>query len=366
MGNAPNPSQRARVCIRADGRHGLVTGARLTLPTSTMAKHGKTHSHKKQHFVPQCYTKAWCDPAAPAGPKSSPYVWVFDRDGSNPSRKAPANLFTETDIYTIEGVDGERDLRLEHGFQELEDKFTKIRNLAFNQRKWPSAQDMAWLFGFVATAQARTQANRDHHREQWGNIRKRMEDFQDSYEQASPKQKKAFERMATPPSSRSGSGMTIEQVKELEAAPIQLMIATVVKTVMQAFSKMHVAVLCANDEVGFVTSDNPCTWFDPEAYKLPPFYRGAGLAMRTTEVTLPISPSQCLAITHRPELTGFVDVQQRIVDELNYRHIAHCNNKFISRSPSTRPIWFEERPMPDDSWEKERERKIASGEWPDR
>lgn len=77
-----------------------------------MAKHGKTHTHKKQHFVPQCYTKAWHDPDAPAGPKMNPYVWVFDRDGTNVRRKAPANLFTETDIYTIERADGERDLRL--------------------------------------------------------------------------------------------------------------------------------------------------------------------------------------------------------------------------------------------------------------
>ena len=73
-----------------------------------MAKHGHTNKYKKQHFVPQCYTKAWHDPAAPAGPKMSPYVWVFDRDGANPKRKAPANLFTENDIYTIKSEDGER------------------------------------------------------------------------------------------------------------------------------------------------------------------------------------------------------------------------------------------------------------------
>ena len=44
----------------------------------------------------------------------------------------PSNLFTVTDIYTINRPDCERDLRLEHGFQDLEDKFTRIRNLRLN------------------------------------------------------------------------------------------------------------------------------------------------------------------------------------------------------------------------------------------
>jgi hypothetical protein len=324
-----------------------------------------TKKYKKQHFVPQCYTKAWLDPMAPAGPTSTPYVWVFDRDGNNPRRKSPSNLFTETDIYTIERADGGRDLTLEHGFQELEDKFTRIRNLAFNQMKWPDTEQMAWLFAFVATAQARTQANRDHHREQWGNIRKKMEDFQEAYENASPSKKKAFAAMATTPS-QSGSGMTLEHVRAMEEHPIQLMISQVVNTVTRVFANMHVAVLTTEDPVGFVTSDNPCTWFDPESYKYPPIYRGAGLGMKTIEVTLPISPRQCLVITHNPDWKGYIKVDEKAVDELNYRHISHSKESFISCSQVTRPIWFAQRPMPDDSWENERERKIASGEWPAR
>ncbi len=137
-----------------------------------MAKAGR--SHKKQHFVPQCYMKAWHDATAPAGPARTPYVWVFDKDGTGARRKAPANLFTETDIYTIVRPDGQRDLRLEHGFQELEDMFTRVRNLKFNRRAWPDAEDLAWVIGFAATAQARTAAHRDFHREQWAGCWRRL------------------------------------------------------------------------------------------------------------------------------------------------------------------------------------------------
>ncbi|MBO2970436.1 DUF4238 domain-containing protein, partial [Burkholderia pseudomallei] len=53
-------------------------------------------SHKKQHYVPASYLKAWCDPDCPA--THEPYVWVFERDGTSRHRRAPHKLFTETDM----------------------------------------------------------------------------------------------------------------------------------------------------------------------------------------------------------------------------------------------------------------------------
>ena len=322
-------------------------------------------SHKKQHFVPQCYTKAWIDPTIPVGPKIAPFVWVFDQDGTNARRKSPANLFTETDIYTITKADGQRDLYLEHGFGDLEDRFTRIRNLRFAKNQWPTAEEMVFLLAFVATFQARTQANRDHQRQQWGNIRQRMEEMQKSYEEASPAKKVAFERMGSigPIGSDRCSGMTIQDVKVMEEFPIQTMMGTIVKTVLPIFQRMSCAVLQTDDPIGFVTSDHPCTWFDSESYKLQPFYRGPGLYSSTIEITLPISPRQCLVLSHRSRLNGYIDIPQHVVDELNYRHLSHCKDSFISHSQQTRQIWFEKREMPDDAWEKVRERKIQSGEW---
>ena len=322
-------------------------------------------SHKKQHFVPQCYTKAWIDPTIPVGPKIAPFVWVFDQDGTNTRRKSPANLFTETDIYTMTKADGQRDLYLEHGFCDLEDRFTRIRNLRFAKNQWPTAEEMVFLLAFVATFQARTQANRDHQRQQWGNIRQRMEEMQKSYEEASPAKKVAFERMGSiaPIESDRCSGMTIQDVKVMEEFSIQTMMGTIVKTVLPIFQRMSCAVLQTDDPIGFVTSDHPCTWFDSESYKLQPFYRGPGLYSSTIEITLPISPRQCLVLSHRSNLNGYFDIPQHVVDELNYRHVSHCKDSFISHSKQTRQIWFEKREMPDDAWEKVRERKIQSGEW---
>lgn len=67
-------------------------------------------THEKQHFVPQAYLRAWCDPTTPDG--QEPYVWRFNKDGSDARRKAPAKIFRETDMYTIPLPGGGRDLVL--------------------------------------------------------------------------------------------------------------------------------------------------------------------------------------------------------------------------------------------------------------
>ena len=77
-----------------------------------------------QHFVTQGYLRAWCDLATPTG--HEPYVWRFEKDGSNPRHKPPKKIY-ESDLYTIPLPDGGRDLRLEHGLSQLEGKFVKIR-----------------------------------------------------------------------------------------------------------------------------------------------------------------------------------------------------------------------------------------------
>jgi hypothetical protein len=247
-----------------------------------MGKHGRTKTHKAQHFVPQCYLKPWLDPTAPTGPKATPYLWVFDRDGSNPRRKAPANIFTESDLYTVHLPDGGRDLRLEHGLQDLEDQYTRIRNLTFARGAWPNTEQIKWLLLFVAAAQFRTVASRNHWSEQWGRLRDIGEKMQQSYEQATPKERERMARTSSiGASDRNAAPLDIDHVRKLEREPIQTMIGQVVQIVHPLLARMSMAVLCTSDPLGFVTTDTPCTIVDPEAYKYPPLYRGPGLGPKS-------------------------------------------------------------------------------------
>jgi len=319
-------------------------------------------SHKKQHCVPRCYLKAWHDPDAPPGGRITPYVWLFDKDGTNPRRKAPANLFTETDIYTIERADGERDLRLEHGFSELEDKFARIRNTRIFRREWPNAAQLMWIHAFVAATQARTVGMRDHQRRQWAELRGIGEMLERQMLEVTPEKRASMARVGSVMANDKSGALSLEHVRALEAMPIQHIVAPVLRAVVPRLARMHTAVLCTDDALGFVTTDEPCTWFDPEAYKRQPIFRSPGLAMASIEITLPISPQQCLYISHHADMTGYRDIPQPALDELNRRHIAHCSSNFISCRNELRPAWFEHRPMPDDAWEAVHARKIASGE----
>lgn len=145
-------------------------------------------SHKKQHSVPQCYLKAWCDPNTPAG--QEPYVWLFHKDGSGARRKAPENIFYETDLYTIHRADGERDLILEHGLAALESEFVAIRDTKLSRRQELTARERLMICAFIAAAQARTPAQRDHLRGQWAKVLEKADRMREWAKTATPEQKK--------------------------------------------------------------------------------------------------------------------------------------------------------------------------------
>jgi hypothetical protein len=294
--------------------------------------------HKKQHFVPRSYLKAWHDETVPMGPKHTPYVWCFDRDGSNPRKKSPANLFTETDIYTLHRKDGSRDLRFEHGFSGVEQKFAELRVHFLNGRQWPKLEGVAYLLAFAAIARFRTPAFRDHHRRQWGGIYDRMKAMETAFNAATPEKKKAMASM--PHIGVQGRGMDMAQVAQLRDYPIQTAAPVMLKALLEGYSKMGVAILCTDDPVGFVTSDHPCVWADPAAHERPFMLQGVGLEWPTVEVTMPISPSQCLLLTHTDKYQGFVDISDEALAYLNRRHIWECNETFVARRNEIHPEWF--------------------------
>ncbi|MFA6562308.1 MAG: DUF4238 domain-containing protein [Verrucomicrobiia bacterium] len=310
----------------------------------------KPRSHKKQHFVPASYLKAWCDPSAPKGPKQEPYVWVFDKDGGNPRRKSPENIFHETDIYTIAMPDGERDLVLEHGLQQLETEFVRIRENTVSRRQPLNDAQRLWLCAFVAAAHERTPSWREHQRKQWEKPLRMMEDMMEWAKTATPAQKRGAASICAPPS-RSAASLDYEQVKSIHREPLQQLMMPMIASAIPLLSKLDLAVFGTNDPIGFITSDNPCIWFDPEDYKRPPLYRGPALASKTTEITLPVSPQQCVCLNQHG-LNGYFKATDELIDEFNRRTRFHACKSFIVCCNQTKPFWFDPGKDPDDSWDK--------------
>lgn len=302
------------------------------------------YANKKQHFVPACYLKAWLDPEAPRGAKAMPYLWMFDRDGRNPRNKPPEKIFRETDMYTQLAADGTRDLRLEHGLSGLEGKFTAIRTSKFNFRRPLTDDEWTWMCFFVTVAHVRTPALRDHMWDQFRNARTRIEEMMGEVaaESAPP---------TFPPAEGRAVPVTPELLDSMVQDPLPMMLSTSVQAVLPILLTMQRFVYWTDDPLGFITSDNPCMWFDPTAHRLPPMRRGVGIQNRNIEITMPLSPQQCIVFSHSLFSTGYVQADRAMVDAINHRHAWYAPTTLIACRNEVREEWFEQTPLPPDAWE---------------
>jgi hypothetical protein len=280
----------------------------------------------RQHLIPNCYLKAWCDPRTPEG--QTPYIWRIIRDGSSKKNKAPEKSFTATDRYTIKLPNGEKDLTVENTLAGLENAFVSVRS-KIERREELTAEDRATLCLFAAAMQSRTRSAGDH----WKQTAQQLHDMISSMEQ---------QHGARPTTSRQTGKM-------VEIAP-QYFVMQMLEIQAPLLFQMEMSIFVAKDEVGFITSDAPCVWFNPKAHTYPPFYRSPGLAQPDIEVTLPLTPQHLLFISHR-KYPLYLDVGQNIVDESNRTVCAYCADEFVSWIGETRPYWFENGTMPADAWE---------------
>ncbi len=294
-------------------------------------------THKKQHYIPQSYLAAWCDPSTPA--EQEPYVWVFPKEGGGAQRKAPRNLFTETDMYTFQSPEGIRDLSLEHGLSGLESDFARVRRDVIAKRIELSAQDRIVLLAFVAATVSRTPKQRDHWQAQWNQVLSHMDRMRDAVEKLAPEERAQLGNAFASVSS-GNAGMGYDDVAKLAAEPLQHSLVTTISTQLQLMYTMDIAIISTDDDLGFITSDAPCVWFDPDSYKRPALYQAPGLGWPKIEVTLPISPSQLLLVSHSG-LRGYQMTTTKIVDELNRRTRGHTYRAFVGSQNRAKEVWYD-------------------------
>ena len=72
--------------------------------------------------------------------------------------------------------------------------------------------------------------------------------------------------------------------------------------------------------------------------------------MRTVEVTMPISPKQCLLLTwDGPE--GYIAANEAMLNQVNWQQRGMCDKEYVVRSNFKHDFWFHDEPMPEDAWE---------------
>lgn len=278
-------------------------------------------AHKKQHYVPQCYLTAWCDPMTPS--RQEPYVWLFSTDGATAKRKAPSNIFHETDFYTVKGPNGTRDLTLERGLAELESLFVNVRRDKIEPMKPLTAEDHFVLCAFAAAMLTRTKGYREHLRGQYGNLLDMMGKVWDQKAKGRPRSESA----------------SIAEVEALVEAPTQKMLAGLINSQVPLLLAMDFGILRTDTEPGFITSDCPCVWFDPKARERPFPFNAPGLAYETIEIRLPLSPTRALFL-NRCGLRGYIVTNDQVTDEANRMTRCFAHEHFVVNTNTTNPYWF--------------------------
>ena len=296
--------------------------------------------HKKQHWIPRSYLAAWCDPSTPE--HHTPYVWQFTKDGKSRKRKAPKNIFHEKDLYTIPLSDGSRELALEHGLAGLEGEFVRIRDTVLAASRCLSEKDQLLLCAYIGAMHARGVPHLDH----WKNQFRKAIDLGDrlkrTVEALSPEERAEAARKHPPPLGDPRSSISHEDFKRAVEGPVAPWVASMIRIQLPWLTRMQLQVLTTDDDVGFITSDQPCVWFDPVAHLRPWPLQSPGLATKTIEITFPVSPDQLVLLTHNAGTPGYyLPIPQRIVDELNRRTRFLASRHFIVNRDSTKERWFE-------------------------
>jgi hypothetical protein len=166
-------------------------------------------------------------------------VWRFGRNDRKGRRKAPHNIFAETDFYTIRLPDGSKDLELERDLSTLESEFCRIRRDAITARATLPMEDKAWLCTFTAAMHGRTLSQRDHWKRQWEEIVEIGEQIKQGMEGRTTEEQMAGTSIR---SADDGPSLSEEDVKKLADQPIQHMLPSQIRSQMRFLPAMNLTI----------------------------------------------------------------------------------------------------------------------------
>jgi len=287
----------------------------------------------KQHLISNCYLKAWCDPTAPDGQS---YIWLHSVDSNERRRKSPKKSFTETDRYTIKSSSGGRNLRVEDTLADIEAKFVGIREQLERAHRI-SAEDRFMLCAFVAAMCSRTKPAGD----QWTAL------FETIRAQAS--------RDAKAHGSQLHSPRLDDAVRNAKA----YIVGASLSVLTPMLFSMRAGIYYAENHGTFITSDNPCVWYDPDSFRRPPAHRTPALCYPNIKILLPLSPNSLLLFGRDKDYAGYRRGSEQFICEVNRLIRFNAHQHFVTRDGSTSNLWFEPRGLPADAWENTAEGKAS-------
>lgn len=294
-------------------------------------------THKNQHWIPEVYLKAWRDPN-----REGDFIHRYESNGKYKDWRPVGRVFSEEDLYTIIRDDGSRDITVEIEFNNsIENEFRKIRNkLAENSSL--TTNEHAHLVLFIALLHRRSPVSRDHWRGFMQEVQKAGEELKAGLAQMPIEKRRKLAQVDRALSSRnSRDSVSLEEWSLAANLPFGAWLPRHVYIEAKAMSDMEVDVLTAPKNHAFISSDRPVVWWD----RANPPGRRMGLAMRSIQVSVPLSPDQCLVL-HRGKPAGFIEATEEEVAHFNMRTLYGCRDFFFSNSPHLEVDWHDENGNP--------------------
>jgi hypothetical protein len=236
-------------------------------------------------------------------------VWVFSKDGKRGEKRAPKNLFHETDLYTLT-IKGAKDYGIERSLSVLEREYAGIVRDKMKKHLPLTIEEHITLCAFVAAVMQRTLRRRDN-----------IEAFHDQVIE----KVEAMERLHGLDPSKSA------ELRDAKTDAHRLVVVQLLPDLTDLLSKMSLALLCTDGSGSrFISSDDPVTLFNPDL-QWQNFY-GPGLDQRNIQVTMPVSPEITACFTWS-DLRGYLWLPKHRVEDLNRMTRAHSYRQFIANSP---------------------------------
>jgi Protein of unknown function (DUF4238) len=301
--------------------------------------------HKRQHIVPNCYLSAWLEPVTPPGQQRA--LWKFAKDGTDKHRRSPKKTFTESDRYTVLLKNGKRDLTVEHTLDKIENDFSGVLR-RLRRRETLTIRDKAKVAVFTAAMLGRTKRRANHWKESWQDLRHMVSHFEGEGNEIKASGTLPLNE-PLPPGAVRVNGAEIDQF--LVNSHPEYLTNTISIAAPQLFA-MDLSVYSTDDELGFLTSDEPCIMHNPTAYRYHPMMRSVGLRQRDVQVLLPLTPRLLIAFTHKQTYPRITPLSERQLDEVNRMIVWHADREIVSWRGILRPEWFctpDENPP--DAWE---------------
>lgn len=275
---------------------------------------------KNQHIIPQCYLKQFVDPNTPPG--QEPYVWIFKRGSKIGKKKAPKNVLSETDFYTLKVRSEEKDYTVEKTLAQIESEYASVFDRKIKNKIPLDNYEHIVLCAFVAAMLQRTLKQKEN-----------IERFFDQMITMTEQMEKAH---GVPPKK------SLELKKEKENAH-KISAIQMIPHITKILMRMNLAFLCSNKCSSFITSDSPCYLFNSRL-QFQRFY-GPGLGQKHVEVRMALSPEISICFSWVNNLRGYLEIDTDWVHEFNRMTFGHSHRYFIVDSPKIKRRWFHRFPL---------------------